>query len=196
MTKIDIPPPSFRKIFLRALSCAKENLCGIRFVSLVGRKPNRIPDKLAFLRGAKKRLFRNDENYQYWRNTIRQFFKFGIVGAVGFIVDTAMLYIGIELLGLGRIAAGMFSFPFAVTSTWIGNRVYTFPEAMPMSAMRQLTKFAVVCAIGLVFNRGTYSLLVSTIPFVYDYPVIGLLGGTAAGMFFNFFAARRLVFGM
>jgi putative flippase GtrA len=62
--------------------------------------------------------------------------------------------------------------------------------------VKQLTKFAIVCAIGLVFNRGTYSLLVSTIPVVYEYPVIGLLGGTAAGMFFNFFAARKHVFGM
>jgi len=132
----------------------------------------------------------------YWLETARQFFKFGIVGAVGFGVDTVMLYFGIGVLGLGRVAAGLFSFPFAVTATWIGNRVYTFPEAQPMSAAKQLAKFAIVCAIGLVFNRGTYSLLVTTIHFVYDYPVIGLLGGTAAGMFFNFFAARKHVFGM
>ena len=132
----------------------------------------------------------------YWQETARQFFKFGVVGVVGFIVDTVMLYFGIGVLGFGRVAAGLFSFPFAVTATWIGNRVFTFACAAPMPAMRQLTKFAIVCAIGLVFNRGTYSLLVSTIPFVYQYPVIGLLGGTAAGMFFNFFAARKHVFGV
>ena len=137
-----------------------------------------------------------NEVWQYWQKTAWQFFKFGIVGVVGFAVDWVMLYFGINAFGLGRVAAGLFSFPFAVTATWIGNRLFTFRDAAPMSAAKQLAKFAIVCAIGLVFNRGTYSLLVSTIPFVYDYPVVGLLAGTAAGMFFNFFAARRHVFGM
>lgn len=136
------------------------------------------------------------EIVDYWLLTAKQFFKFGIVGVVGFIVDTVMLYAGIHALGLSRVAAGLFSFPFAVTATWIGNRVYTFRDAVHLPPMQQLAKFAVICAVGLVFNRGTYSLMVSTIPFVYDYPVLGLLGGTAAGMFFNFFASRRHVFGM
>ena len=132
---------------------------------------------------------------KYWRETAQQFFKFGIVGFAGFIVDSLMLYFGINVLGLGRIAAGIFSFPFSVTATWIGNRLYTFRSAPPMSAAKQLAKFSAVCAIGLFFNRGTYSLLVSTVPFVYDHPIIGLLAGTGAGMFFNFFAARKHVFG-
>jgi putative flippase GtrA len=128
------------------------------------------------------------------RKTVIQFLKFGTVGVVGFIVDTAFLYIGIGGLSLSRVAAGFFSFPFAVTVTWFGNRIFTFREIDHEPMAKQWTKFAVVCAIGIVFNRGTYSLLVSTIPFVFDYPVIGLLAGTAAGMFFNFFASRKLVF--
>jgi putative flippase GtrA len=129
------------------------------------------------------------------RNLALQFFKFGIIGALGFVVDSVMLYVGIDALGLGRVAAGLFSFPFAVTATWIGNRFFTFRDARPMPAARQFTKFALVCAIGLVFNRGTYSILVSTVPYVYAYPLIGLLAGTGAGMFFNFFASKKHVFG-
>lgn len=131
----------------------------------------------------------------YWRTTALQFFKFGIVGVVGFVVDTGLLYFAIHALEFGRIAAGMFSFPFAVTVTWIGNRLFTFSDAPPMPAMKQLAKFAFVCGIGIVFNRGTYSLLVTFVPFVYDYPVIGLLAGTGVAMFFNFFATRKHVFG-
>ncbi|MDE1900102.1 MAG: GtrA family protein [Alphaproteobacteria bacterium] len=135
-------------------------------------------------------------SWQRWRGTVRQFAKFGAVGALGFVVDSAFLYFGIYVLGLGRVAAGFFSFPFAVTFTWFGNRVFTFRDAAPMPVARQLSKFAAICAVGLVFNRGTYSLLVHNVPLVYHYPVLGLLAGTAAGMFFNFFAARRHVFGM
>jgi putative flippase GtrA len=141
-------------------------------------------------------MTKNHDFWKCWLKTARQFFKFGIVGVVGFVVDTALLYFGIYALGLGRIAAGMFSFPFSVTTTWVGNRHFTFRDAAPMPWAKQLAKFAIVCAIGIVFNRGTYGLMVSTIPFVYEYPVIGLLGGTAAGMFFNFYAARKHVFGM
>lgn len=128
------------------------------------------------------------------RATIIEFLKFGVVGVVGFIVDTIFLYLGIYSLGLSRVAAGFFSFPFAVTSTWIGNRLFTFRHVNHEPMAKQWAKFAVVCAIGIVFNRGTYTLLVSTIPLVYDYPVLGLVAGTGVAMFFNFFASKRLVF--
>jgi putative flippase GtrA len=129
------------------------------------------------------------------RDIARQFFKFGIIGVLGFGVDSAMLYLGIYVLGLERVTAGFFSFPFAVLATWTGNRFFTFRDVPPMPAAKQLAKFAAVCAVGLVFNRGTYSLLVLYVPFVYAHPVIGLLAGTCTGMFFNFFTARRHVFG-
>jgi len=126
--------------------------------------------------------------------TLVQFFKFGLIGVVGFGVDTAFLYLGIGALGLSRIAAGFFAFPFAVTVTWIGNRLFTFRDHEHEPLAKQWAKFAAVCLVGIVFNRGTYSLMVSTLPFVYATPVLGLLGGTAAGMFFNFFASKKLVF--
>ncbi len=128
------------------------------------------------------------------RDTFWQFFRFGIVGGIGFCMDAALLYLGINVLGLGRITAALFSFPPTVTVTWIGNRLFTFRHAPRVQASKQLAKFATVCAIGLIFNRGTYALLVSTVPLVYQYPILGLLGGTCAGMFFNFFAAKRHVF--
>ncbi len=136
-----------------------------------------------------------DQLWLKWRDTFWQFFRFGIVGFVGFIVDWAMLHVGMDLIGLDPVAAGLFSFPFAVTATWIGNRVYTFKDAKPMSCAEQFTKFAIVCAVGLGFNRGTYSTLVTFVPLVHDFPVLGLLAGTAAGMFFNFFASKKHVFG-
>ncbi|MDD3029700.1 MAG: GtrA family protein [Alphaproteobacteria bacterium] len=126
--------------------------------------------------------------------TVAQFFRFGLVGGVGFLVDVLMLYLGLFALGLGRIPAGLFSFPFAVTVTWFGNRRFVFPDAAPMAASRQWRRFVFVCALGLVLNRGTYALLVSALPFVYAHPVLGVIGGTAAGMFFNFIAAKKHVF--
>ena len=128
------------------------------------------------------------------RRTLVQFLKFGVIGFAGFILDNAFVYFGIYKLGLGRIAAGLFSFPFVVTFTWIGNRLFTFHDAPKSRMSQQWLKFAMACAVGLVFNRGTYSLLVNNVPLVYAWPTLELLAGTAAGMFFNFFVAKKLVF--
>lgn len=128
------------------------------------------------------------------RAVIVQFCKFGIVGALGFALDSALTYGGIYGLGLGRVTAGLGSFPITVTFTWFGNRIFTFRRAPRERMGAQWMRFFVTCAVGLVFNRGTYSFLVTSVPFIYDYPVFGLLAGTAAGMFFNFFMARKLVF--
>jgi putative flippase GtrA len=128
------------------------------------------------------------------RKLIIEFIKFGTVGVFGFGVDTGLLYVGIDLLGLTRIEAGLFSFPFAATFTWFGNRIFTYGHKTHDSIGAQWGKFLIVCAFGLVFNRGTYSLLVTHVPIAFEFPVLALLGGTATGMLFNFFAVRRLVF--
>jgi len=128
------------------------------------------------------------------RNLIIQFSKFAVVGGIGFILDNVLVYLGIYALGMSRIAAGFFSFPFVVTFTWTGNRLFTFRESKRTALWPQLLKFMSVCAIGLLFNRGTYCLLVTTVSFVYAYPILGLMAGTAVGMFFNFFIIRKHVF--
>lgn len=126
--------------------------------------------------------------------TAKQFFKFGVVGFFGFFVDAGFLHVGLDWLGLNHYAAAFFSFPFAATFTWFGNRLFTFRDKTEGSAHAQWMRFLSVCAGGIVLNRGTYSLLTATVPLVYTYPTLGLLAGTAAGMFFNFFLSRKLVF--
>jgi putative flippase GtrA len=128
------------------------------------------------------------------RATIIQFLKFGTVGVGGFFVDLTMLHVALDLLGLDHYTSAFFSFPFAVTATWIGNRLFTFRGQNSGSVHAQWMRFFAVCAVGLVLNRGTYSLLTYTMPLVYAHPVLGLLAGTGAGMFFNFFFSKKLVF--
>lgn len=129
-----------------------------------------------------------------YRPVAFQFLKFGAVGFLGFFVDLAFFHVGLDLLNFGHYASAYFSFPFAVTFTWLGNRLFTFRGQGQGSAHAQWMRFVTVSAGGLVLNRGTFSLLTRFVPLVYTYPVLGLMGGTAAGMFFNFFLSRRVVF--
>ena len=128
------------------------------------------------------------------RETVIQFLKFGVIGVLGFVVDFAMFHVGRDGLGFGAYGSAFFSFPFAVLATWVGNRFFTFRDKNAGAAHTQLMRFAAVCVVGLVLNRGTFSLLTYFVPLVAAYPVLGLLGGTGAGMFFNFFFSRLLVF--
>jgi putative flippase GtrA len=125
---------------------------------------------------------------------ILQFLKFGTVGAFGFVVDYGFFHLAFDIFGFGHYGSALFSFPFAATFGWVGNRLFTFRGTHVGHPGAQWARFLMVTFIGLILNRGTFSLLTATIPLVYAYPVIGLLAGTGAGMFFNFFFARRIVF--
>ena len=128
------------------------------------------------------------------RATVVQFAKFGTVGVVGFFFDYALFHLAFDAFGFGHYGSALFSFPFTATLTWIGNRLFTFRGTHQGGVGAQWMRFLSVCGVGLVINRGAFSLLTATLPLVYEYPILGLLGGTAAGMFFNFFFARRVVF--
>jgi putative flippase GtrA len=117
-----------------------------------------------------------------------------MVGVAGFGVDYSLFHLALDVFGFGHYGSALFSFLPTASFTWIGNRLFTFKGKRELGAHAQWMRFLTVCAGGLVLNRGTFSLLTATVPLVYTYPVLGLLGGTGAGMFFNFFVARRVVF--
>jgi putative flippase GtrA len=125
---------------------------------------------------------------------IVQFVKFGIVGVIGYFVDYGILEFCVRVLGTGPYLGRVFSFLFGASTTWICNRLFTFRGQGSGHAGRQWAKFVVVCLGGFVLNCGTYALLITYVPFVYAHLWIGVAAGSVAGMFFNFFAARKLVF--
>lgn len=123
-----------------------------------------------------------------------RFFKFGIVGTLGFVVDSAVLLLGTDGMGLDPYTARVISYVVAATTTWAGNRFFTFQDRPKAPAAKQWGMFVAVCAIGFVINYGTYAFLLNTVPAVQAFPVWGVAAGAIAGMFFNFVASSRFVF--
>jgi putative flippase GtrA len=126
--------------------------------------------------------------------TLLQFLRFGVVGTVGFVVDTAVLYAGLAL-GLGLYGGRAVSYLAAATTTWALNRAWTFRGQGEVPVMRQWALFVVINLVGFAFNYGTYAALVAGVAFVAQYPVIGVAAGSLAGMLGNFLLSRRFVFG-
>jgi putative flippase GtrA len=121
-----------------------------------------------------------------------QFIRFGFVGIVGLIIDTAVVY-GFRR-SLGLYGAGLLAYVFAASVTWILHRVWTFRGHGSTPAHRQWAMFLAANLVGFVLNRGTYALLVTFLPIAAAQPVIATSSGAIAGMFVNFTLSRRVVF--
>jgi len=123
----------------------------------------------------------------------QEFLRFGTVGGIGFVVDTAVLY-GALALGAGLYLGRAISYVMAASTTWALNRAWTFRGRGSGPAGQQWALFVVVNLGGFVLNYGTYAVLVTYVPLVAAHPVLGVAAGSVAGMFSNFFLSRRLVF--
>jgi putative flippase GtrA len=126
------------------------------------------------------------------RRIIAQFLRFGVVGGVGFVVDTATVYSLLHWWGL--YGAGVAGFVTAASANWLLNRIWTFRGQGTGPAHRQWAMFMVTNLAGFVLNRGTYVLLVTFVAIAARQPVIAIAAGAVAGMFVNFSLSRRLVF--
>jgi putative flippase GtrA len=124
----------------------------------------------------------------------REFLRFGTVGVIGFVVDTAVLY-GMLALGAGLYGGRLVSYVAAATTTWALNRIWTFRHRGGGQRMhQQWALFLAANLVGFALNYGTYALLVAVVPAVAANPVLGVAAGAVAGMFANFVVSRQVVF--
>jgi putative flippase GtrA len=124
--------------------------------------------------------------------TLVQFMKFGVVGVIGFLIDTTVVY---GLRGaLGLYGAGAVSYVVAATGNWVLNRLWTFRGKSTGKAHHQWALFLSTNLLGFALNRGTYALLVTFVARCAAQPVYAVAAGAVAGMFLNFRMARTIVF--
>ena len=129
-----------------------------------------------------------------WCALLAQFLRFGVVGATGVVVDSAVLLLALRL-GFGPYGGRVLSYLVAATTNWALNRAWTFREGgAAMGRAQQLGRFLLVNLVGFVANYGTYALLLNTVPSVREQPVIGVAAGALVGMAGNFALSRRYVF--
>jgi putative flippase GtrA len=127
------------------------------------------------------------------RAQLRQFLSFSAIGALGFVVDSSVLYLGLEL-GLGLRWGRVLSYLVAVTVTWALNRRFTF-GASRHRPMIEWARFAATQLGGAALNLGTYFALIAASRLVTRFPVVGVAAGSLAGLAVNFAVARAFVFG-
>jgi putative flippase GtrA len=121
-----------------------------------------------------------------------EFLRFGLVGALGFIWDTATVYALAPWLGL--YLAGIAAYVVAASINWMLNRIWTFRGAPRQRAALQWARFLAANLVGFVLNRGTYATLIATFVTCRTYPVLAVAAGSLAGLMANFLLSRRYVY--
>ena len=124
---------------------------------------------------------------------MQQFIRFALIGALGFVVDLAVLYLALWT-GAGYYFGRVLSFTCAVFFTWQCNRRFTFERPETQSFLLEGTRYFLAMALGGAANLAVYGAIVTLFPPNPWLPFYGVALGSIAGMVINFVGAKFWVF--
>lgn len=82
-----------------------------------------------------------------------QFMKFGVVGAIAFVIDYGLLALLTELFGVNYLISATVSFTVSVAFNYAASMRYVFTHKEGMSRRREFVIFVVLSVIGLLINN-------------------------------------------
>ncbi len=81
-----------------------------------------------------------------------RFYKFMVVGAIGAVIDFGMMNLLTRIAGMRLTMAGTISFICAVTSNFLWNRYWTYPDSRSRPVSQQLIMFFLVNTAGVAIR--------------------------------------------
>lgn len=127
------------------------------------------------------------------KHTVRQFWRFGIAGGIGFVVDVLVLYVAVTL-GSGVYLGRVTSFFCATFATWQVNRNFAFAAARSVSAWVEWWRYVLAVLGGGLVNYLLFSVAVETLPPSPLLPMVSVAIGSVGGMLVNFISTKVMVF--
>jgi putative flippase GtrA len=123
----------------------------------------------------------------------RMFFRFAVVGAMGFLIDATLLKIGIAC-GLAKPIARLISILVSMHFAFAANRAWAFKGLRGQSLVRQWLGYLTANSAGALLNYTTFLALSRHGAWFERAPILAAAAGTAAGMLVNFSGSRLLAF--
>lgn len=117
----------------------------------------------------------------------RQVARFAMTGAVGFVVDAAVLAAGVALglpAWLSRIPAVL----LAVATTWRINREMTFRTSVPPS-LREFVTYLAAISVGLAINGVIFLAML----WAGAAPMLALVVASTAATVANFLTSKQVL---
>lgn len=94
-----------------------------------------------------------------WRKEGTRFLRFLVVGAAGAVVDFGTFNLLSVWLNILPVVASVFSFGAAVTSNFMWNRVWTYPDSRSKPVRAQVGQFSLVSLVGLLIRTPLFAAL-------------------------------------
>jgi len=114
------------------------------------------------------------------------FFKFVIVGGIGFLVDFSILF-GLIYCAFSPMEARFISFPLALITTFFLNKFFAFQNKEAL--LKQFIQYIIASLAGIAINLGSYKI------FLYDVnPQISVILSSATALICNFLLYKYVVF--
>jgi putative flippase GtrA len=88
-----------------------------------------------------------------------RFLRFLVVGALGAVVDFGAFNLLTNLTRIDAVIASMISFSAAVTSNFLWNRYWTYPDSRTKHISQQLIQFFLINIIGLAIRTPLFAFL-------------------------------------
>ncbi len=134
-----------------------------------------------------------------------RFLKFAVVGAFGALVDFGTFHLLISITRLAPEWAQAVSFSMAITSNFIWNRFWTYPDSRSKQISSQLVTFFLINTVGLAIRTPIFTGLEGPFRSLFEdftFLPFGLITADRLGytfalgvavvvvMFWNFFINR------
>ncbi len=122
------------------------------------------------------------------------FGRFCIVGAIGFVVDTAVLMSLVRLAALPPVPAKILSFAVALLVTFQFNRMWAFAAVRHGSVVRAFAAYLGVQGAGAACNLATFALCTLVLPQGLLWLGLGAVLASMSALLVNYLGASRFVF--
>ncbi|MBM3152312.1 MAG: GtrA family protein [Chloroflexi bacterium] len=88
-----------------------------------------------------------------------RFIRFMVVGAIGAVMDFGIFNLLTHLTSMPAVWASVISFSAAVTSNFLWNRFWTYPDARTKRVSQQAVQFILVNVTGLLIRTPLFAVL-------------------------------------
>jgi putative flippase GtrA len=137
--------------------------------------------------------------YARFQHLVHELGKFGTVGAVAYVVDTALF--AVLLLAMESLTAKTIATVIAASVAFVGNRFWTWRHRARSGLAREYLLYFSFNGVGLAISLamlGISHYLLGAVWPVFQTPLADLISanvvGLAAGTSFRFWSYRRFVF--
>ena len=86
----------------------------------------------------------------FWKESFRQFFKYGIVGVVNTLITLAAIFILMEFIGVHYVAANAVGYILGFINSFIMNKIWTFESKGNTS--KEILSFVLIFLVSYAFQ--------------------------------------------